>query len=139
MLKYFYDNHLIKTHLELSWRLWSHVINLWSAWPPFGVTTSTLMVSIQTHKVRHLHYDAVIRNHEHYLQYGIHVNDLQKYFEACPIVSNITTNCLKAHCKYLWKEPKVFTNKSPWGMKAHDKHVLLMPILWDAHSLAQTN
>ena len=67
------------------------------------------------------------------------VNDLQKYFEACPIVSNITTNCLKAHRKYLWKEPKVFTNKSPWGMKAHDKHVLLMPILWDAHSLAQTN
>ena len=67
------------------------------------------------------------------------VNDLQKHFEACPIVSNITTNCPKAHCKYLWKELKVFTNKIPWGMKAHGKHVLLMPILLDEHGLAQTN
>ena len=35
------------------------------------------------------------------------VNDLQKHFEACPIVSNITTNCSKAHCKYLWKTQSI--------------------------------
>ena len=30
------------------------------------------MVSIQAHKAQYLHYDVVIRNHKHYLQYGIH-------------------------------------------------------------------
>ena len=32
---------------------------------------------------------------KHYLQYEIHPNKyyLQMYFETCPIVSNITTNC----------------------------------------------
>ena len=42
--------------------------------------TSTLMVSIQTHKAQHLHYDAVIRNHEHYLHYGIHGERFTKAF-----------------------------------------------------------
>ena len=69
----------------------------------------------------HLSYDAIIKNHEHYLQHRIHQSKyyLQKYFETCPIVSKITTNCPKAHCKYLWKTQKIFTNKSPWGMKTH--------------------
>ena len=69
----------------------------------------------------HLSYDTIIRNHEHYLQHRIHQSKyyLQKYFEICPIVSNITTNCPKAHYKYLWKTQKIFTNKSPWGMKTH--------------------
>ena len=56
------------------------------------------------------------------MQYGIHHSKcyLQKCFETCPIVSNITTNCPKAHCKYLWRNPKKnFTNKSPWGIKTH--------------------
>ena len=37
------------------------------------------------------------------MKYEIHHSKyyLQRYFETCPIVSNITTNCLKAHCKYL--------------------------------------
>ena len=56
----------------------------------------------------HLSYDAIIKNHEHYLQHGIHQSKycLQKYFETCPFVSNITTNCPKAHCKHLWKTQK---------------------------------
>ena len=56
----------------------------------------------------HLSYDTINRNHEHYLQHRIHQSKyyLQKYFETCPIISNITTNCLKAHCKYLWKTQK---------------------------------
>ena len=35
---------------------------------------------------------------KHYLQYEIHhsIYYLQRYFETCPIVSNITTNCSKA-------------------------------------------
>ena len=34
---------------------------------------------------------------KHYLQYEIHHSKyyLQRYFETCPIVSNITTNCPK--------------------------------------------
>ena len=64
-------------------------------------TTSTLMVSIQIHKAQRLYYDVVIRNHEHYYNVEFMMNDLQKHFEACPIVSNITNNCLKAHYKYL--------------------------------------
>ena len=57
----------------------------------------------------HLNYDAIIRNHEHHLRCGIHHSKcyLQMYFETCPIISNITTNCPKAHCKYLWK-PKEY-------------------------------
>ena len=44
---------------------------------------------------------------------------LQRHFKTYPIISNITTHCLKTHYKYLWK-PKIFaTNKSPWGMKTH--------------------
>ena len=52
----------------------------------------------------------------HYLQYEIHHSKyyLKRYFETCHIVSNITTNCPKAHCKYLQKTQKIFTNKSPW-------------------------
>ena len=47
--------------------------------------------------------DAIIRNHEHYCNMEfIKVNIIdKKYFETCPIVSNITTNCPKAHYKYL--------------------------------------
>ena len=87
------------------------------------------MVSIQTQKLNIyimiwlLETTSIIYNME------FTMNDLQKHFEACPIVSNITTNCPKAHCKYLWKKLKVFTNKSPSWMKAHGKHVLLMSIL----------
>ena len=35
---------------------------------------------------------------KHYLQYEIHPSKyyLQRYFETCPIVSNITTNCPRA-------------------------------------------
>ena len=45
---------------------------------------------------------------KHYLQYKIYHSKyyLQRYFETCPIVSNITTNCPKAYCKYLWKNQK---------------------------------
>ena len=45
----------------------------------------------------HLSYDAIIRNHEHYCNMEfIKVNIIYK-----SIVSNITTNCPKSHCKYL--------------------------------------
>ena len=44
------------------------------------VTTSTLMVSIQTHKAQHLHYDVVIRKYEHYLQCRIHSERFTKTF-----------------------------------------------------------
>ena len=56
----------------------------------------------------HLNYDMIIRNYEHYLRYGIHNSKcyLRRYFETYPTVSNITTNYLKAHCKYLWKPKK---------------------------------
>ena len=69
------------------------------------------MVSIQTHKLniyimmRLLETTSIIYNME------FTVKDLQKHFEACPIVSNITTNCLKTHCKYLWKNPKYSLTK----------------------------
>ena len=44
---------------------------------------------------------------------------LQRHFETYPIISNITTHCLKTHYKYL-RKPKIFANnKSPWGMKTH--------------------
>ena len=46
----------------------------------FCVTTSTLMVNIQTHKLKHLNYDAAIRNYEHYLQYEIHDKWFTKAF-----------------------------------------------------------
>ena len=50
----------------------------------------------------HLSYDAIIRNHEHYCNMEfIKVNIIYK-----SIVSNITTNFPKAHCKYLWKTQK---------------------------------
>ena len=49
---------------------------------------------------------------------------IYKSIETCPIILNNTTNCQKAYCKYLWKKPKLFTNKSPWGIKTHGKHVL---------------
>ena len=58
----------------------------------------------QTH---HLNYDAIIRNHKHYLQYGIHHSKsyLQRYFETCPIVSNITTNCPRPTAS-IYENPK---------------------------------
>ena len=64
-------------------------------------------------QAHHLSYDAIIRNHEHYCSMEfIKENSIYKsIFETCPIVSNITTNCSKSHCKYLWKNPKIFTNK----------------------------
>ena len=40
------------------------------------------------------------------MEFIISKSYLQRYFKNCPIVSNITTNCLKAHCKYLWKTQK---------------------------------
>ena len=56
---------------------------------------------LYTHEIygHHLYRDI----HKYYLQHGIHQSKyyLQNYFETCPIVSNITTNCPKAHCKYL--------------------------------------
>ena len=54
-------------------------------------------------QAHHLSYDAIIRNHEHYCSMEfIKENSIYKsIFEICPIVSNITTNCPKAHCKYL--------------------------------------
>ena len=56
----------------------------------------------------HLNYDVFIRNNKHYLWYGIHHSKcyLQRYFETYHIVSNITTHCPKAYCKYLWKPKK---------------------------------
>ena len=45
----------------------------------------------------YLSYNAIIRNYEHYCNMEfIKVNIIYK-----SIVSNITTNCPKAHCKYL--------------------------------------
>ena len=74
----------------------------------------------------HLSYDAIIRNHEHYLQHRIHQSKycLQKYFETCPIISNITTNCLKAHCKYLWNTQKYLLIKvhEEWKLMAICAH-----------------
>ena len=75
------------------------------------VTTPTLMVSIQTHKLKIyimmwlLETTSIIYNME------FMVNDLQKHYEACLIASNITTNCPMAHCKYLWKNPKYSLTK----------------------------
>ena len=75
----------------------------------------------------HLSYDTIIKNHEHYLQHKIHQSKyyLQKYFETCPIVLNITTNCPKAHCKYLWKTQKYLLIKvheewKPMAICAHN-------------------
>ena len=88
----------------------------------------------------HISHDAIIRNHEHYLQHRILQSKyyLQKYFETCPIVSNITTNCLKAHCKYLWKTQKIFTNKSPWGMKTHG-NMCTQPSPWEQAQAKNTS
>ena len=76
----------------------------------------------------HLSYDAIIRNHEHYLQHRIHQSKycLQKYFETCPIISNITTNCQKAHCKYLWNTQKYLLIKvhEEWKSMATCAHNL---------------
>ena len=62
--------------------------------------TTSIIYTFNTHgkysnpQAHHLNYDAIVRNHEHYLQYGAHHSKcyLQRYFETCPIVSNITTN-----------------------------------------------
>ena len=74
----------------------------------------------------HLSYDAIIRNHKRYLQHKIYQSKyyLQKYFETCPIVSNITTNCPKAHCKYLWKTKKYLLIKvhKKWKLMAICAH-----------------
>ena len=41
---------------------------------------------------------SLLETMKHYLQYEIHhsIYYLQRYFETCPIVSNITTNCPRA-------------------------------------------
>ena len=74
---------------------------------------STLVVKHSNPQAHHLNYDTIIRNHEHWLQYGIHHSKyhLQKYFETCPVVSNLTTNYPKAHYKYLWKNPNYSLTK----------------------------
>ena len=75
-------------------------------------------------QAHHLNYDVIIKNHKHYLWYGVHHFQnskccLQRHFETYLIILNITTHCPKTHYKYLWK-PKIFTNnKSSWGMKTH--------------------
>ena len=76
----------------------------------------------------HLSYDAIIKNHEYYLQHGIDQSKyyLRKHFETCHIVSNITTNCPKAHCKYLWKTQKYLLTKvhEEWKLMAICAHNL---------------
>ena len=60
--------------------------------------TTSIIYTFNTHgkysnlRTHHLRYDAIIRNHEHYLQNRIHHSKcyLRKYFETCLIVSNIT-------------------------------------------------
>ena len=49
------------------------------------------MVNIQTHR-------RLLETMKHYFQYEIHHSKyyLQRYFETCHIVSNITTNCPRA-------------------------------------------
>ena len=65
--------------------------------------TTSIIYTFDTHdkhsnpQDHHLSYDAIIRNHEHYCNMEfIKVNIIYK-----SIVSNITANCPKAHCKYL--------------------------------------
>ena len=68
----------------------------------------------------HLSYNAIIRNHEHYCNMEfIKVNIIYK-----SIVSNITTNFPKAHCKYLWKPQKYLLIKvhEEWKLMATCAH-----------------
>ena len=75
------------------------------------VTTSTFMVSIQTQKLNIyimiwlLEITSIIYNME------FTVNDLQKHFEACPIVSNITTNYPRPIASIYEKNPKYSPTK----------------------------
>ena len=77
----------------------------------------------------HLNYDAIVRSHEQYLWYGIYHSKcyLQRYFETCPIVSNITTNFPKAHCKYLWKSKEYLL------IKVHEEWKLMTTCVVDVH------
>ena len=86
-------------------------------------------------QAHHLSYDVIIRNHEHYCRMEfIKENSIYKsIFETCPIVSNITTNCSKAHCKYLWKTQKYLLiksmrNENPW------QHVHTTQPMWASPS-----
>ena len=102
--------------------------------------TTSIIYTFNTHskysipQAYHLNYDAIIRNHEHYLQYGIHHSKcyLQKYFETYPIISNITNNCLKAHCKYLWKTQKYLL------IKDHEEWKPMATCVVDVHFVGCT-
>ena len=97
--------------------------------------TTSIIFTFNTHgkysnpHAHHLNYGAIIRNHEHYLQYRIHHSKcyLQRYFETCYIVSNITTNCPKAHCNYLWKTQKYLL------IKVHEEWKLMATCVVDVH------
>ena len=67
----------------------------------------------------HLNYDVIIRNHEHYLWYGIQHSKcyLQRHFETYAIISNVTTHCPKAHYKCLWKPKYLLIIKVHEGWK----------------------
>ena len=97
-----------ETHWELSWGLCSHIMNPWNIWTSFCITTS-IIYTFYTCGKRFKPTSSSSKLLETWtLQYGIHHSKcyLQKCFETCPIVSNITTNCPKAHCKYLWRNSK---------------------------------
>ena len=102
--------------------------------------TTSIIFTFNTHgkysipQVYHLNYDVIIRNHEHYLRYGIHRSKcyLQRYFETCPIVSNISTNCPKANCKYLWKTQKYLL------IKVHEEWKLMATCVIDVHFVGCT-
>ena len=57
---------------------------------------------------------------------------LQRYFKTCPIVSNITTNCPKAHCKYLWKTQKYLL------IKVHEEWKPMATCVVDIHFVGCT-
>ena len=97
-----------ETHWELSWGLCSHIINPWNTWTSFCITTSIIYTFYTRGKTFKPTSSSSKLLETWTLQYGIHHSKcyLQKCFETYPIVSNITTNCPKAHCKYLWRNPK---------------------------------
>ena len=72
------------------------------------VRTSTLIVSIQTHK---LNIYIMMRLLE--TTSGIYNMEFTRHLEAYPIVSNITINCPKDPLQVSIKTQRIFTNKSP--------------------------
>ena len=102
--------------------------------------TTSIIYTFNTHgkysnpQAHHLNYDAIVGNHEHYLQYGAHHSKcyLQRYFETCPIISNVTTNWPKAHCKYLWKIQKYLL------IKVHEEWKPMATCVVDVHLVGCT-